>query len=232
KRPNKMLNTLSTSDRRNRNRALAYGLSLIAAAILCFSFQLNYIGRAEQSVNWPTTTGRVSRCEVVYRRKLDGSANMQRNGKLDLRYKYVVQGKDYISNQYQIFGPLPPNSVLEKIAESHPVDSSTKVFYNPQNPADSCLKPGCTIDNPFELAGWISGGLLAVGLLLVMFALGKKVFLKFLEPPESIDVHMPLFVNGILHLSKITKKSPFIIACYMVTFFVLLVILFRFLFSR
>lgn len=200
---NRPVKTLSSKENKNRNGAAFTGIALLVGAVVCFFAQLGFIERAEHSKDWPVTTGRIVVCDVRYAMNVDGTPNYNRDATMNLGYEYKVDGKDYLAKTYQIFGPVPPSVELEKISKSHPAGSETKVFYNPENPSDACLKPGTTISNPRDLAMWTSGALLMFGLLFLCIAFGDRRILKIMDqPPPSLTES--LFVRGTKSISEAT----------------------------
>lgn len=223
KSPNKPVRTLSRKESKNRNGAAFTGIALMVGAIICFFTQLGFIERAEHSKDWPVTTGTILVSTVRYPLNIDGTPNYRRSATLNLGYEYKVNGKDYTSKTYQIFGPVPPTAELEKVSKSHPEGSQTRVFYNPDNPSDACLKPGTTISNPRVLAGWTSGALFMFGLLFLFIAFGDRRILKVMESPPP-NLTESFLVRGTRSISKATGM-PFAGATLIVILILLLAII-------
>lgn len=152
-----------------------FGVAFIFGAVICFLMQFSSVQKSIASADWPTADAKVTASQILYQRNLDGTPKLNVNGSLDLRYQYSVKGVKYSANRYKLFGMMPNNANLEKIVESHPVNSTIKIHYNPQNNAEACVESGSTSADPWSTIFYSSGGLLALGLLLTMLSalLGK-----------------------------------------------------------
>jgi Protein of unknown function (DUF3592) len=87
---------------------------------------------AKASVNWPTTTGKISTSEikkVMFRRQPQ------------ITYTYSVNDKPYTSQRVSFAGGYKPKDVDPTLAR-YPVGSDVTVAHDPQNPAEATLETG------------------------------------------------------------------------------------------
>jgi len=87
---------------------------------------------AKASVNWPTTTGKISASEikkVMFRRQPP------------ITYTYSVNDKLYTSQRVSFAGGYKPKDVDPTLAR-YPVGSDVTVAHDPQNPAEATLETG------------------------------------------------------------------------------------------
>jgi hypothetical protein len=87
---------------------------------------------AKASVNWPTTTGKISASDikkVMFRRQPQ------------ITYTYLVNDKPYTSQRVSFAGGYKPKEVDPTVAR-YPVGSDVTVAHDPQNPAEATLETG------------------------------------------------------------------------------------------
>ena len=87
---------------------------------------------AKASVNWPTTTGKVTASDikkVMFRRQPQ------------ITYTYSVNDKPYTSQRVSFAGGYKPKDVDPTMAR-YPVGSDVTVAHDPQNPAEATLETG------------------------------------------------------------------------------------------
>ena len=87
---------------------------------------------AKASVNWPTTTGRITASEVkkvVFRRQPQ------------VTYAYSVNGTAYVSQRVSFAGGYKPKEV-DPVLARYPVGGEVMVAHDPQNPAEATLETG------------------------------------------------------------------------------------------
>src|SRR3954451_23566095 len=85
---------------------------------------------AKASVNWPTTTGRVTASDVkkvVFRRQPQ------------ITYTYSVNGAPFTSRRVSFAGGYKPKEV-DPVLARYPVGADVTVAHDPQNPAEATLE--------------------------------------------------------------------------------------------
>lgn len=119
-------------------RILLKGLLLVGIGISGYAGKTVY--EASSSRAWSTVQGQVVSAsveqEIVRGRRID---------RLHFRYAYAVEGKRYVGERVTIgpnFGPFAPKAV-DVVAE-YRLRSVVTVFYHPEDPNRSVLKPGVT----------------------------------------------------------------------------------------
>jgi hypothetical protein len=116
---------------------------------------------------WPTTMGR-----VVESKKVEGISHIGKPDSTRFKYEYNVEGKKFSNNSLTLFdGP----AALGQAYITYPEDTSVKVFYNPENPAESLIEPGTENElfgrGPFgTLAFWLSQAFF-LGIAYVFFSM-------------------------------------------------------------
>jgi hypothetical protein len=112
---------------------------------ICFAIGLILIGwtisqfvKLRTSHSWPSTMGYVVESKIV-------TEDYRRGGNYKLkpmvRYKYTVQGQNYISNRISINDisyddPTVPQQIIDK----YPFNKQIKIYYNPSDPQDAVLE--------------------------------------------------------------------------------------------
>jgi len=90
--------------------------------------------------NWNTTTAAILSCSVAETEDQDGT-----NYKANISYSYAVNGIEYISNNIAFIGLLYMSSKVATFQTNQfPENSTTTVYYNPNNHSESVLIPGFT----------------------------------------------------------------------------------------
>ena len=142
---------------------------LLIAGIGVSGYAGTILWEAESSKDWPTVQGKVVTASLDQR--VFGGRRIER---LNFRYAYTVNGKPYSGNRVTIgprVGPLAPRA-MDVVAEYRRRPDVT-VFYSPDDPSRSVLKPGAT-QTVFFIA--------AIGPLMVIISFW---FLQGLERSEA-----------------------------------------------
>jgi hypothetical protein len=98
--------------------------------------------KAKQSLNWPSTPGRVLESRVVESLSTDSDGDTSTTYKPYVKYEYSVIGATYTSDHIGI-GPAVSSSNLRKAQDAvnrMPVGGTVTVFYNPDDPSDAVLE--------------------------------------------------------------------------------------------
>lgn len=125
-----------------------------------FSFflitQFFMLNRAHKSVRWPIAEGTVTQSRV----KDDGDFYSP-----FIEYKYTVNHHEYLT--HSITTKQTPNTHNperpQKLVQAHPVGSTVKVYYNPENPNVSYLTVGVGWSNWFLFILFLLGVLISGG---------------------------------------------------------------------
>ena len=87
---------------------------------------------AKASVNWPTTTGRITASDikkVLFRRQPQ------------ITYTYSVNGAPFTSQRVSFAGGYKPKEV-DPVLARYPIGADVTVAHDPQNPAEATLETG------------------------------------------------------------------------------------------
>ena len=133
-----------------------FGASLLRTALKNYK-------KAQKSIEWTQTTGKVKKVVLIGKRLIDGK--MQDADRLQMNYMYTVDGKEYAGHQVAFYTLIYPKTY--ELAQAHPVESEINVYYNSINPKESVLLIGLRKDKPHSDL-WLSGIALAVGVLLMI----------------------------------------------------------------
>jgi hypothetical protein len=109
-------------------------LSLLFLIVFPFAIYKAWknVQMAKASVNWPTTTGRITASDtkkVVFRRQPQ------------ITYSYSVNGTPFTSQRVSFAGGFKPKEV-DPILARYPVGSEVTVAHDPQNPTEATLETG------------------------------------------------------------------------------------------
>ena len=132
-------------------------------AFLLFLFAQEWL-MGFASVNWQTTQGKIiSSTAVVCRSKY----SLVDNYVADINYEYSVSDVLYSSSKitYSIDSPIVYCGNAEKMMKQYPVGMSVLVYYEPENPKNSVLRPGGT-------------NFTGIGISLAVLIYGIKLFVN------------------------------------------------------
>ena len=68
-----------------------------------------------------------------------------------IRYRYRVQGQEYVNNTWQKIGNSPTRQEAQDIVDRYPQGKRTTVYYDPEDPQNSVLVPGNTSETSWVL---------------------------------------------------------------------------------
>lgn len=123
-----------------RNKVLTY-ITIILAA----SFVAGALWKFFDTRNWTEALGVINHIEINedYNRPISSMSSNKRftDYIIELEYEFNYKNKKYIGSQIY---PLVPNVYSEKehaeeILNKYNVDTSVSIYFNPNNPNDSCL---------------------------------------------------------------------------------------------
>jgi hypothetical protein len=127
--------------------------------------------KASASKDWPCVHGKMitSQIKEVTYYSSDGP---RRSLQLEAKYEYTVGGIQYINNKHTL-GRIPKGILHRKtkeIANRYAPEAIVPVYYNPQNPQESCLEREAPMSNV----------ILTIGLILLAIAACGASFLGVL----------------------------------------------------
>lgn len=132
------------------------------------------LNNAKNSVNWPTTMGKVTESKVGSHRS-DGSTTYS----ADVTYSYTVNDYEIHSDRIW-FGDnysSSSRSVFEKIVRKYPPGKQVKVYYMPEDEFTAVLEPGAVTSSYIGFGMGLGFMVIGFGLLLVPIGsvfFGKK----------------------------------------------------------
>lgn len=119
------------------------GLLLCMASLVFQLDHWNDPGLAEESLSWPSVTGKISSSFVQARDfpmphddSDDDYETTSYSASVD--YSYVVEGKEHHSSQVRYFVGPDAHETVRK----YPSGAQVPVFYNPEDPSSAVLEPG------------------------------------------------------------------------------------------
>lgn len=120
-------------------------MSFYIPVVLSLAFVISAMFLFYQSKDWHQTSGHIEHIELEVVRNAPNSTMSSNTAyteyKINLRYIYQVEGKEYSGTQ---FYPLIPNVFTDekyanKLLEKYKSGEKTQVYYNPDKPHNSCL---------------------------------------------------------------------------------------------
>jgi hypothetical protein len=130
-------------------RLLLLPLAIVVVGLCCGGCIGFRIQSGLASLDWPTSIGTVTLCDVEVDRSGDRQVVHRK-----FKYEYVVEGKKYRSSQHSFKGIRGVNCEGD-----HAKDKKVAVYYNPKSPATAVLVPGV------DFYAWIQ---LAIGLTVLL----------------------------------------------------------------
>ncbi len=142
-------------------------IPLVIGFLLTFVWGYSDRQDGDASAYWPQAEGVVTASKFISRgsRKMD---NLKYYPKVS--YEYTVKGRTFTSSRirFQIGGYYSTNRLgIEQIIKEYPVKKKIAVYYDPQDPAKSCLETGSTGGTTF-LVGMLC---MLIGFILIVSAI-------------------------------------------------------------
>lgn len=122
--------------------------------------------KAAQSLKWPSVVGKVVEARMLESTSTDSDGDSSTTYRAHVKYEYEIAGAWYTNDKIGV-GMVVSTSGTKKAQETlarYPVGSTVKVYYDPNNPADSVLEQKAS-SNLTLILGII---FLAVGLCMVL----------------------------------------------------------------
>ena len=117
---------------------LLFALAFAAFCVFMARYAVLSHKKANASCSWPTTEGVLVEVHLWGTRNVDGEMIPARN--LRVSYEYEVGGVQYSGSHVAFYQLHYPETT--DFAKAHPQGSSVRVFYNPENFAESVLTQG------------------------------------------------------------------------------------------
>jgi len=151
-------------------------LFILIGGIVFFMWGLPPLKYSNASKTWPSVPGEITRSELETYRK-DGKTQYLP----DIAYKYNVDGKDYSSSKVTVGDPPFTGSIspAKRIQNYYPVGKNVDVFYDPEVPSSSALRPG--IQKNDILLAVITGIFPLMGILILISGIRAKIRKSFAE---------------------------------------------------
>jgi hypothetical protein len=93
--------------------------------------------RQYRAQSFPQTEGTILAGEVIRQTGSKGRVYYHPH----FLYSYTINGQGYQGGRYRYDGYPSDEASVSQIVASHPIGSSVEVYYNPDDPADTCLAP-------------------------------------------------------------------------------------------
>jgi hypothetical protein len=169
------------------NRWIVLLAGFVFAAVGLAFLMLWYLptlSRSLASSGWTETPCTVISSRVKSHRSKDGTTYS-----VDVFYRYQVNGKEFKSNTYRMFGGSSSGyKPKAKIVAEHPAGAKKVCYVNPKNPAEAVLKPGLSWE---VLLGLLPLAFLSIGIYLLFVARRMVVAPSDLSP-ERLSPPLPV----------------------------------------
>ena len=163
----------------------------IVGAAIFFLFALPPLQYSYASKSWPAVPGTITRSEVdVWQR------DSQTHYQPDIAYSYTINGEKYTSSKITIGDPPLDNNVTraKRLQSEYPVGKEVSVYYDPELPESSALKPGSK-----------SGDYMLAGFAAIFFFVGLVALFQGLKA-RRIAALIPLI--GLMACLNSCEKDP------------------------
>jgi hypothetical protein len=123
------------------------------------------VRKANAARDWPAVDGRVTTSYTDETVDAEG-AKMY---KAIIHYSYTVGGQSYSGSKVTLGVPISTSwrNPADRLVATYPPDRPCRVFCNPEDPTESCLRPG---------AGWLAYLMTAAGYLVAL--IGSALLLR------------------------------------------------------
>ncbi len=141
-----------------------FGGILIITGIGMIGVWIYLFLRALSTKNWASTTGKIIKGEVIN----SGTSSGSNSWSPTIKYLYSINDNQFEGDRIKtIVSSYSSTKQAQKELDKYPVNSSVKVYYNPDKPADSVIIPGVAKG----IFGILAGGLVLsiVGILLALY---------------------------------------------------------------
>lgn len=121
---------------------IIFGLCFVGIGIGGLLWGLVLLSRAADTARWPRARATIEKSWVSS--YLDGEGD--RMYKPSVTYRYRVHGRELTARRIRIGGTvrLSWSGPAEKLVQRYPEGAEVSIAYNPTDPQDAVLEPGCT----------------------------------------------------------------------------------------
>lgn len=145
--------------------AIPLGLALgVAGLISAFVTQ----ARGSRSIEWKATEGELLDCGVVTVKHKSRGTTVSETHHVEIAYRYSVNGRSYTGHNFTVASTMigvESRREGERLASKFKAARLFDVYYDPQKPEMSALKPGR--DSGAELSNAIGGIFLIAGAVML-----------------------------------------------------------------
>jgi len=148
------------------NYIISIGFILFGSWWLYRAYAPRY--RSQIAKSWPTTTAEILESNTKEDQLRTSTGNVSVAFVPTVRYSYKVNGQQYEGNRITFatigFDFITASNIREQFLEGN----QTSVSYNPDNPAESVLRPAATAGMFSRIPGFF---MLIIGLVLLYFVI-------------------------------------------------------------
>lgn len=186
----------------NRGCSIVFGgIFALAGMAALFFITIRPFYRSQQAGHWPTVPGVVISSQIGESHSDDGTTY-----RVDIRYRYAVNGQTLESNQYDSSGTNTYSgyrSRKQAIVHNHPPGKAVTVRYNPADPSDAML----TTELPAGTFSfiWFPLIFIAVGLSIMIWLPGLEGKVGSRRPAKAIE--LPLAASEVDVAAVRRKRS-------------------------
>ncbi len=101
------------------------------------------LGReVQRAMSWPRADGEITKSKIVMKDSQAGMNSPNKTFKAEVTYKYTAGKRSYRNSRICVGGQLQLSlrGKAEDYCERYPVGQTVSVYYDPDNPSDSCLE--------------------------------------------------------------------------------------------
>jgi hypothetical protein len=145
-------------------------LFMVFGGIVFLVWGLPPLKYSKASANWPSVQGTITKSEIETWRR-EGKSYYQP----DIVYTYEVNSKKFTSSKVTVGNPPSDSNMspAKRLQNEYPVGKKVDVYYDPEAPASSALKPG--IQKNDLLLAFITGVFPLMGILLFFNGVSKNL---------------------------------------------------------
>lgn len=153
----------------------------IVSGLLLVVLSASFLSFEQSTLSWPVTMGTIENPTE----RVEPTSFARSISPFDVWYAFTVGGRQYRSSMYGGLTDYVPIWQDPKLTRSYAVGQAVPVHYNPQDPHQSCLRPGCNLSDALIMLALIIGGTLQVA-LGVQLARSQRLFREFGESAKSV----------------------------------------------
>lgn len=115
---------------------------MIAAGVGAIIKKIMLGREVAKSLSWPGADGEITKSKITMKDSNSGMNQANKTFKAEITYKYKAGKRSYRNSRICVGGQLQLSlrGKAEDYCEQYPVGQAVTVYYNPDNPSDSCLE--------------------------------------------------------------------------------------------